>query len=111
LRLPDIVPPKPPRIRELDLHRQPTGGFGFSLRKGIITEKGGGDNEETKHFVIFAEPGSGPKAPQTGLIVTVLIDCGLLVLALRILFGFGAGIGVNFLGSGIGRTDRSRWRR
>ena len=68
LRLPDIVPPKPPRIRELDLHRQPTGGFGFSLRKGIITEKGGGDNEETKHFVIFAEPGSGPKAPQTGLI-------------------------------------------
>lgn len=68
LRLPAIVPPKPPRIRELDLHRQPTGGFGFSLRKGIITEKGGGDTEETKHFVIFAEPGSGPKAPQTGLI-------------------------------------------
>lgn len=68
LKLPAIVPPKPPRIRELDLHRQPTGGFGFSLRKGIITEKGGGDNEETKHFVIFAEPGTGPKAPQTGLI-------------------------------------------
>ncbi|XP_052072228.1 unconventional myosin-XVIIIa-like isoform X4 [Mytilus californianus] len=67
LKLPDIIPPKPPRIRELVLQRQPTGGFGFSLRKGIITEKGGGD-EETKHFVIFAEPGSGPKAPQTGLI-------------------------------------------
>lgn len=67
LKLPDIIPPKPPRIRELVLQRQPTGGFGFSLRKGIITEKGSGD-EETKHFVIFAEPGSGPKAPQTGLI-------------------------------------------
>lgn len=68
LKLPAIIPPKPPRIRELVLERQPTGGFGFSLRKGIITEKGGGDNEETKHFVIFAEPASGPKAPQTGLI-------------------------------------------
>lgn len=68
LSLPDIVPPKPPRIRELVLHRQPTGGFGFSLRKGIITEKGGGDSQITKHYVIFAEPGSGPRAPQTGLI-------------------------------------------
>jgi hypothetical protein len=47
---------------------------------------------------------SGHKSQES---VTVLIDCGLLVLALRILFGFGAGIGVNFLGSGIGRTDRS----
>jgi myosin-18 len=34
----------------------------------VLTVQGGGDNEETKHFVIFAEPGSGPKAPQTGLI-------------------------------------------
>ncbi|XP_061197943.1 unconventional myosin-XVIIIa-like isoform X2 [Saccostrea echinata] len=67
LKLPEIVPIKPPKVRELVLQRQPTGGFGFTLRKAVIadnTESG----QELKHTVVFAEPGSGPKALQTGLI-------------------------------------------
>ena len=67
LRLPEIIPPKPPRVRELVLHRQPTGGFGFTLRKAIIQDNTE-DGEEMKNTVVFAEPGSGPKALQTGLI-------------------------------------------
>nr|XP_022342428.1 unconventional myosin-XVIIIa-like isoform X4 [Crassostrea virginica] len=67
LRLPEIIPPKPPRVRELVLHRQPTGGFGFTLRKAIILDNTE-DGEEMKNTVVFAEPGSGPKALQTGLI-------------------------------------------
>ncbi|XP_021349918.1 unconventional myosin-XVIIIa-like isoform X3 [Mizuhopecten yessoensis] len=68
LRLPSIVPPQPPRIRELILQRQPAGDFGFTLRKAVLVDKGGGDNQETRHTVIFAEPGSGVRNLQTGLI-------------------------------------------
>lgn len=64
LKLPEIVPPKPPRVRELVLQRQPMGGFGFTLRKAVVAD----NEEELKHTVVFAEPGSGPKALQTGLI-------------------------------------------
>ncbi|XP_033748343.1 unconventional myosin-XVIIIa-like isoform X3 [Pecten maximus] len=68
LRLPSIIPPQPPRIRELVLKRQPAGDFGFTLRKAVLVDKGGGDNQETRHTVIFAEPGSGVRNLQTGLI-------------------------------------------
>lgn len=67
LKLPEIVPPKPPRVRELVLHRQPTGGFGFTLRKAVIVDSAE-SGEEIKNTVVFAEPGSGPKASLTGLI-------------------------------------------
>lgn len=67
LKLPEIVPPKPPRVRELVLHRQPTGGFGFTLRKALIVDSAE-SGEEMKNTVVFAEPGSGPKASLTGLI-------------------------------------------
>ncbi|CAG5121918.1 unnamed protein product, partial [Candidula unifasciata] len=64
LKLPPIIPPKPPRIREIEVQRMQSGGFGFSLRKGLIPEPGGGPPQ----VVTFAEPGSGPGSIQTGLL-------------------------------------------
>lgn len=68
LSLPSIVPPKPGRIRELNLKRQPGGDFGFSLRKGVVMERHNLDTIGSKRTVIFAEPGTGPKATETGLL-------------------------------------------
>ncbi|KAH9524270.1 Unconventional myosin-XVIIIa [Bulinus truncatus] len=64
LKLPPISPAKEPRIREIVVHRNQAGGFGFSLRKGIIPEHGGG----APRVVTFAEPGSGQGSNQTGLL-------------------------------------------
>ncbi|RUS85715.1 hypothetical protein EGW08_006509, partial [Elysia chlorotica] len=64
LKLPPIVPVKPPRVREIVVQRNQTGGFGFSLRKGLIPAVGGGQ----PRMVTFAEPGSGPTSTQTGLL-------------------------------------------
>ncbi|GFN95510.1 myosin-xviiia [Plakobranchus ocellatus] len=64
LKLPPIIPVKPPRVREIVVHRNQTGGFGFSLRKGIIPDMSGG----TPRAVTFAEPGSGSSNAQTGLL-------------------------------------------
>ena len=70
LKLPAIVPIQAPRIRELVLNRQPAGDFGFTLRKAILTEKSSGEGHHTvsRQTVIFAEPGSGMRSAQTGLI-------------------------------------------
>lgn len=68
MSLPSIVPPKPGRIRELNLKRQPGGDFGFSLRKGVVMERHNLDTIGSKRTVIFAEPGTGPKATETGLL-------------------------------------------
>ena len=67
LPLPDIVPLKTPRVRELSLQRQPAGDFGFTLRKAFITKKNAEGADESK-VVIFAEPGSGTRGMLTGLI-------------------------------------------
>ncbi|KAK3084703.1 hypothetical protein FSP39_017720 [Pinctada imbricata] len=67
LKLPDIIPPKAPRVRELTLQRQPAGDFGFTLRKAFITNKKNNEEDESR-VVIFAEPGSGARGLQTGLI-------------------------------------------
>jgi len=67
LKLPDIVPSKPPRVRDLDITRTKAGDFGFTLRKGTITQKNSSGND-TKQTVIFAEPGVGHNSLQTGLI-------------------------------------------
>ncbi|XP_052800270.1 unconventional myosin-XVIIIa-like isoform X12 [Mya arenaria] len=67
LKLPDIIPSKPPRVRELEINRTKAGDFGFSLRKGTITQKDSAGNER-KHTVIFAEPGAGQGSSHTGLI-------------------------------------------
>ncbi|KAL5016328.1 hypothetical protein ScPMuIL_005917 [Solemya velum] len=67
LRLPAIAPTKSPRIRELILKRQSAGDFGFTLRKGIMSEKENGSTE-IKKSVIFAEPGNYSRSIQTGLI-------------------------------------------
>lgn len=67
LKLPEIIPSKPPRVRELVINRTQAGGFGFTLRKGSITQKGA-DGTDVKHTVIFAEPGAGQSSSQTGLI-------------------------------------------
>lgn len=68
LKLPDIIPSKPPRVRELVIGRTKAGDFGFTLRKATTTIKGSGDAPEIKQTVIFAEPGAGQKTSQTGLI-------------------------------------------
>ena len=67
-KLPDIIPAKPPRVRELVINRTKAGDFGFTLRKATTTIKGSGDTPEVKQSVIFAEPGAGQKSSQTGLI-------------------------------------------
>ncbi|XP_052268542.1 unconventional myosin-XVIIIa-like isoform X7 [Dreissena polymorpha] len=67
LKLPEIVPSKAPRVRELIINRTKAGDFGFSLRKGTITQKSH-DGNEKKMTVIFAEPGASQLTNQTGLI-------------------------------------------
>lgn len=53
-----VPPPDSSRLlgpkREVKLHRQPNRGFGFSLRRSTISER-----DQTRHTVLFAEPGSG----------------------------------------------------
>jgi hypothetical protein len=80
LKLPVIVPPKAPRVREIEVHRMASGGFGFSLRKGLIPEHGGG----APRVVTFAEPGNAACSIQTGLLpgdklVEVSLCCFLCV--------------------------------
>ncbi|KAK3595793.1 hypothetical protein CHS0354_025430 [Potamilus streckersoni] len=65
LKLPELVPSKAPRVRELVITRTPGGDFGFTLRKGVLTQK---SNPDSKQAVIFAEPGVGQKGSVTGLI-------------------------------------------
>ena len=67
LKLPEIVPAKPPRVRELVINRTKAGDFGFTLRKGVINKKGN-NGEDLKQNVTFAEPGAGQNSIQTGLI-------------------------------------------
>lgn len=67
LKLPDLIPSKPPRVRELVINRQKAGGFGFTLRKGTITQKDS-SGVDVKQTVIFAEPGTGQSSVHTGLI-------------------------------------------
>lgn len=64
LKLPPIIPVKAPRVREITVKRNQAGGFGFSLRKGVIPEQGGGEPK----VVTFAEPGSGHGNNITGLL-------------------------------------------
>ena len=66
LQLPGVAAPFCPKPRDLILKRQPSGDFGFTLRKGTILERGLNDNSESKRIVIFAEP--GPKNLNTGLL-------------------------------------------
>ncbi|XP_071946563.1 unconventional myosin-XVIIIa-like isoform X2 [Antedon mediterranea] len=67
LRLPPIIPPKPPRTREIILQRQGNGGFGFSLRRSNIEERtmNGGI---VKRVIHFAEPSASIKENMTGLL-------------------------------------------
>ncbi|CAG5131742.1 unnamed protein product, partial [Candidula unifasciata] len=64
LPLPAIIPPKPPRIREVQVHRLQSGGFGFSLRKSVIPQQGDGPPK----VITFAEPGNGPNSVRIGLL-------------------------------------------
>ncbi|KAL3858074.1 hypothetical protein ACJMK2_012688 [Sinanodonta woodiana] len=65
LKLPELAPSKAPRVRELVITRTPVGDFGFTLRKGVLTQR---SNPDSKQTVIFAEPGVGQKGLVTGLI-------------------------------------------
>ncbi|XP_076453173.1 unconventional myosin-XVIIIa-like [Babylonia areolata] len=64
LPLPPLVRSKPPRIREVTVKRNASGGFGFSLRKGTLP----GTDGAGVRSVVFAEPGLGATGNQTGLL-------------------------------------------
>ncbi|XP_035226560.1 unconventional myosin-XVIIIa-like isoform X1 [Stegodyphus dumicola] len=66
LRLPPVTCLSPPRVRTLTIKRQPTGDFGFALRRAAIQERHCGE-AESRHTVVFAEPSSLGKANDTGL--------------------------------------------
>nr|KAF6289657.1 myosin XVIIIA [Pipistrellus kuhlii] len=67
LRLPPVVPPPPPALRELELQRRPTGDFGFSLRRTTMLDRGP-DGQVYRRVVHFAEPGAGTKDLALGLV-------------------------------------------
>ncbi|XP_036926031.1 unconventional myosin-XVIIIa isoform X15 [Sturnira hondurensis] len=67
LRLPPVVPPPPPALRELELQRRPTGDFGFSLRRTTVLDRGP-EGQVCRRVVHFAEPGAGTKDLALGLV-------------------------------------------
>lgn len=67
LRLPAVVPPPPPALRELELQRRPTGDFGFSLRRTTMLDRAP-DGQAYRRVVHFAEPGAGTKDLALGLV-------------------------------------------
>ncbi|XP_071075422.1 unconventional myosin-XVIIIa isoform X9 [Desmodus rotundus] len=67
LRLPPVVPPPPPALRELELQRRPTGDFGFSLRRTTVLDRGP-EGQVYRRVVHFAEPGAGTKDLALGLV-------------------------------------------
>ncbi|XP_051035851.1 unconventional myosin-XVIIIa isoform X4 [Phodopus roborovskii] len=67
LRLPTVVPPPPPALRELELQRRPTGDFGFSLRRTTMLDRAP-DGQAYRRVVHFAEPGAGTKDLALGLV-------------------------------------------
>ncbi|KAL7831828.1 hypothetical protein AOLI_G00293760 [Acnodon oligacanthus] len=67
LRLPAVVPPPKPEVRELELQRRNTGDFGFSLRRTTMLDRGT-DGGVYRRVVHFAEPGAGTKDLALGLV-------------------------------------------
>uniref|UniRef100_A0A8C1A3X3 Myosin XVIIIAb n=1 Tax=Cyprinus carpio carpio TaxID=630221 RepID=A0A8C1A3X3_CYPCA len=67
LRLPAVVPPQTPEVRELVLQRRNTGDFGFSLRRTTMLDRGT-DGRVYRRVVHFAEPGAGTKDLALGLV-------------------------------------------
>ncbi|KAL2096165.1 hypothetical protein ACEWY4_008313 [Coilia grayii] len=67
LRLPAVVPPQSPEVRELELQRRNTGDFGFSLRRTTMLDRGA-DGRVYRRVVHFAEPGAGTKDLALGLV-------------------------------------------
>ena len=67
LRLPALVPAKPPAPRTLTIVRSPAGDFGFSLRRAQVVERGPG-NSEARRTIVFAEPGAVGHSNVTGLL-------------------------------------------
>ncbi|XP_051521870.1 unconventional myosin-XVIIIa isoform X7 [Myxocyprinus asiaticus] len=67
LRLPAVVPPRTPEVRELVLQRRNTGDFGFSLRRTTMLDRGT-DGAVYRRVVHFAEPGAGTKDLALGLV-------------------------------------------
>lgn len=67
LRLPPVMPPPPPALRELELQRRPTGDFGFSLRRTTMLDRGP-EGQAYRRVVHFAEPGAGTKDLALGLV-------------------------------------------
>uniref|UniRef100_A0AAY4CUU8 Myosin XVIIIAb n=1 Tax=Denticeps clupeoides TaxID=299321 RepID=A0AAY4CUU8_9TELE len=67
LRMPEVVAPKMPEPRELELQRRNTGDFGFSLRRTTMLDRRP-DGSAYRRVVHFAEPGSGNKDLTLGLV-------------------------------------------
>ncbi|XP_054715395.1 unconventional myosin-XVIIIa-like [Uloborus diversus] len=67
LRLPPVTCLPPPRIRTLLIKRQPTGDFGFALRRAATLERHSPEIE-SRVAVVFAEPSGLGKTNESGLL-------------------------------------------
>ncbi|XP_060060030.1 unconventional myosin-XVIIIa isoform X4 [Erinaceus europaeus] len=67
LRLPPVLSPPAPALRQLELQRRPTGDFGFSLRRTTMLDRGP-EGQVCRKVVHFAEPGAGTKDLALGLV-------------------------------------------
>lgn len=68
LRLPPVTCLPSPPIRTLTIKRQPTGDFGFALRRAVVLERRSPEVESSRQTVVFAEPSSIGKNNVTGLL-------------------------------------------
>lgn len=67
LRLPPVTCQPLPPVRTLTIKRQPTGDFGFALRRAVFLERRSPE-VESRQTMVFAEPSSVGKNNITGLL-------------------------------------------
>ncbi|GIZ03543.1 unconventional myosin-XVIIIa [Caerostris extrusa] len=67
LRLPPVTSLPAPPVRTLTIKRQPTGDFGFALRRAVVLERRSPDIE-SRQTVVFAEPSTVGTKNLTGLL-------------------------------------------
>ncbi|CAL1265372.1 unnamed protein product [Larinioides sclopetarius] len=67
LRLPPVTSLSAPPVRTLTIKRQPSGDFGFALRRAVVLERRSPDIE-SRQTIVFAEPSSVGTKNLTGLL-------------------------------------------